>query len=40
MAFQYSSIGIGIGIDRNGRLERKDVINCLPLKQVEKLLAV
>jgi DNA polymerase (family 10) len=32
-------LAIGIGIARKGWLEKKDVINCLPLKDVEKALA-
>jgi DNA polymerase (family 10) len=31
-------IAVGIGIARKGWLEKKDVINCLPLKDVEKAL--
>jgi len=31
-------LGIGVGIARKGWLEKNDVINCLPLKKVEKLL--
>ena len=31
-------LAVGIGIARKGWLERKDVINCLPLKDVEKTL--
>ncbi len=32
-------LAVGIGIARKGWLEKKDVINCLPLKEVEKALA-
>ena len=32
-------LAIGVGIARKGWLEKKDVINCLPLKDVEKVLA-
>lgn len=32
-------LAVGIGIARKGWLTRDDVFNCLPLKQVEKLLA-
>jgi DNA polymerase (family 10) len=31
-------LAVGVGIARKGWLEKKDVINCLPLKEVEKLL--
>lgn len=31
-------IAVGVGIARKGWLEKKDVINCLPLKEVEKVL--
>jgi DNA polymerase (family X) len=31
-------LAIGIGMARKGWLEKKDVINCLPVKDVEKLL--
>jgi DNA polymerase (family 10) len=31
-------LAIGIGIARKGWLEKKDVVNCLPLKEVEKML--
>jgi DNA polymerase (family 10) len=31
-------LAVGIGIARKGWLEKKDVINCLPLKEVEKVL--
>jgi len=31
-------LAVGIGIARKGWLEKKDVINCLPLKEVEKAL--
>jgi DNA polymerase (family 10) len=31
-------LAVGIGIARKGWLEKKDVINCLPLKDVEKVL--
>ena len=31
-------LAVGIGIARKGWLEKKDVINCLPLKEVEKML--
>jgi hypothetical protein len=33
-----NSSAVGIGIARKGWLERKNVINCLPLEEVEKLL--
>lgn len=33
-------LAIGVGIARKGWLERKDVINCLPLKEVEKKLRI
>ncbi len=32
-------LAVGVGIARKGWLEKKDVINCLPLKDVEKVLA-
>jgi DNA polymerase (family 10) len=32
-------LAVGIGIARKGWLEKKDVINCLPLKDVENVLA-
>jgi DNA polymerase (family 10) len=32
-------LAVGIGIARKGWLEKKDVVNCLPLKEVEKVLA-
>jgi DNA polymerase (family 10) len=32
-------LAVGIGIARKGWLEKKDVVNCLPLKDVETLLA-
>lgn len=31
-------LAVGVGIARKGWLEKKDVINCLPLKEVEKAL--
>jgi DNA polymerase (family 10) len=31
-------LAVGIGIARKGWLEKEDVVNCLPLKEVEKLL--
>ena len=31
-------LAVGVGIARKGWLEKKDVINCLPLKEVEKVL--
>src|SRR5882724_1892677 len=31
-------LGVGIGIARKGWLEKKDVVNCLPLKEMEKVL--
>jgi DNA polymerase (family X) len=31
-------LAVGIGIARKGWLEKKDVVNCLPLKEVENLL--
>jgi DNA polymerase (family 10) len=31
-------LAIGIGIARKGWLEKKDIINCLPLREVEKIL--
>ncbi len=31
-------LAVGIGIARKGWLEKKDVVNCLPLKEVEKAL--
>jgi DNA polymerase (family X) len=31
-------LAVGIGIARKGWLEKKDVVNCLPLKEVEKVL--
>ena len=31
-------LGIGVGIARKGWLEKNDVINCLPMKKVEKAL--
>jgi len=34
----YQSLAFGVGIARKGWLTKADVVNCLPLKQVEKLL--
>ena len=31
-------LAVGVGIARKGWLEKKDVVNCLPLREVEKLL--
>jgi len=34
----YQSLALGVGIARKGWLTKADVVNCLPLKQVEKML--